>query len=89
MKNTATVRNDEEVARADGEGKSIFQLPVNSIALADAYGIFKRTLEKTGDRWMNRSPSLCYGGRVTTSLSLIRTMRRPAYRGRCEGKVMN
>ena len=45
IKNTATVRNDEELARADGEGKSIFQLPLNSVALADAYGIFKRTLD--------------------------------------------
>jgi hypothetical protein len=39
------VRDDEEVARADGGGKSIFQLPLASIALADAYGIFKRTLD--------------------------------------------
>jgi CO dehydrogenase maturation factor len=45
IKNTATVRDDEELARADGEGKSIFQLPLNSVALVNAYGIFKRTLE--------------------------------------------
>jgi len=44
IKNTATVRDDEELATADGEGKSIFQLPLNSVALANAYGIFKKTL---------------------------------------------
>jgi CO dehydrogenase maturation factor len=44
IKNIAIVRDDEEVANADGEGKSIFQLPLNSVALTDAYGIFKRTL---------------------------------------------
>jgi CO dehydrogenase nickel-insertion accessory protein CooC1 len=44
LQNIAKVRDDEEVMRADREGKSIFQLPVNSVALADAYGIFKRTL---------------------------------------------
>jgi CO dehydrogenase maturation factor len=52
LQNTAIVRDDEEVARADGEGKSIFQLPVNSVALADAYGIFKKTLD--GDETGNR-----------------------------------
>jgi CO dehydrogenase maturation factor len=45
IKNTATVRDDEELARADGEGKSIFQLPLNSVALVNAYGIFEKTLE--------------------------------------------
>jgi CO dehydrogenase maturation factor len=45
IKNTATVGDDEELARADGEGKSIFQLPLNAVAIADAYGIFKRTLD--------------------------------------------
>ncbi len=44
IKNTATVRNDEELIRADGEGKSIFQLPLNSVAFVDAYEIFKRTI---------------------------------------------
>lgn len=44
IRNTATVRNDEVLARADGEGKSIFQLPLDSVAIADAYGIFRRTL---------------------------------------------
>jgi CO dehydrogenase maturation factor len=45
IKNTAIIRDDEEVARADGEGKSIFQLSLNSVALVDAYGIFERTLD--------------------------------------------
>jgi CO dehydrogenase maturation factor len=42
--NTATVRDDEALATADGEGKSIFQLPLDSVALVNAYGIFKKTL---------------------------------------------
>jgi CO dehydrogenase maturation factor len=46
MEDTSTVRNDEELVVADGEGKSIFQLPVNSVALADAYGIFNRMFDR-------------------------------------------
>jgi CO dehydrogenase maturation factor len=45
IKNTATIRDDEELATADGEGKSIFQLPLNSVALVNAYGIFIKTLD--------------------------------------------
>jgi CO dehydrogenase maturation factor len=45
IKNTALVRDDEELARADGEGKSIFQLPLDSVAIADTYEIFLRTLD--------------------------------------------
>ena len=44
IQNTAIVRNDEELARADGEGKSIFQLPLGSMAITDAYKIFDKTL---------------------------------------------
>jgi len=51
INNTAIVRNDVEVARADGEGKSIFQLPLSSIALLDAYGIFNKTLFGIDERW--------------------------------------
>jgi CO dehydrogenase maturation factor len=46
LNNIATVRNDEQLAMADGEGKSIFELPLNSVALIDAYGIFNGTLNK-------------------------------------------
>lgn len=45
LNNTAIVRNDEELALADGEGKSIFELPLNYTALVDAYAIFERTLD--------------------------------------------
>jgi CO dehydrogenase maturation factor len=50
IKNIATVRDDEEVATTDGEGKSIFQLPSNSVALTDAYGMFKATLDTNDDK---------------------------------------
>ncbi len=46
MEDSVTVRNDEELAIADGEGKSIFELPLNSIALADAYAIFEGMLNR-------------------------------------------
>lgn len=48
IKYSATVRDDEELATADGEGKSIFQLSPDSLALRDAYGIFKKTLDVIG-----------------------------------------
>jgi CO dehydrogenase maturation factor len=41
MEHVAIIRDDAELTKADGEGKSIFQLPPDSKALLDAYGIFK------------------------------------------------
>jgi CO dehydrogenase maturation factor len=39
-----TIRNDDDIARADAEGQTVFSLGNGSVALVDAYGIFKRTL---------------------------------------------
>lgn len=38
------IGDDEELSEADVEGKSVFDLPRGSVALTDAYGIFKGTL---------------------------------------------
>ncbi len=46
--NIETIRDDEELVRADGEGKSIFQLPLDSVSLADAYEILSKTLDING-----------------------------------------
>lgn len=48
IKNIEAIRDDEELVRADGEGKSIFQLPLDSVSLADAYEIFSKTLDING-----------------------------------------
>lgn len=40
IRNVMTIRNDTELMKLDGEGKSIFCLPESSVALVDAYEIF-------------------------------------------------
>ena len=48
IKNIVTVRDDEELVKADEEGKSIFQIPLDYVSLADAYEIFKKTINTSG-----------------------------------------
>jgi CO dehydrogenase maturation factor len=40
-----TIRNDGGIVKADREGKTVFTLDKQSIAVADAYGIFGRVLQ--------------------------------------------
>jgi CO dehydrogenase maturation factor len=40
IRNVMTIRNDTELMKLDGEGKSIFCLPESSVALVDAYEMF-------------------------------------------------
>ncbi|HBA52892.1 MAG: AAA family ATPase [Syntrophorhabdus aromaticivorans] len=41
---TGLIGDDEGLSEADAEGKSVFELPGSSVALTDAYGIFRETL---------------------------------------------
>jgi CO dehydrogenase maturation factor len=43
---TGTVRDDRDLMKADALGKTVFDLPPTSRALADAYRIFKKTMEE-------------------------------------------
>jgi CO dehydrogenase maturation factor len=38
------IRDDSEIVKGDGAGKTIFDLPKNSRAISDAYRIFEKTL---------------------------------------------
>jgi CO dehydrogenase maturation factor len=40
-----TIRNDEMLVKNDRDGESIFVLDRDSLALTDAYSIFKRTMD--------------------------------------------
>ncbi|MBA4417545.1 MAG: carbon monoxide dehydrogenase [Syntrophus sp. (in: bacteria)] len=40
-----TIRDDREIIKADTAGKTIFDLPKDSIAISDAYRIFDKTLK--------------------------------------------
>lgn len=42
------VRDDEDLVRADAEGKSVFELPSASGSLVDAWAIFERTMGSDG-----------------------------------------
>ncbi len=44
LKVEGIVRDDKEIVKADGAGKTIFDLPKDSRAISDAYRIFERTL---------------------------------------------
>ncbi len=56
IKKTLTVRDDEELVKLDLEGKSIFELPLESTAIVDAYGIFRQTLALDGGWVMGGKP---------------------------------
>ncbi len=40
-----TIRNDDEIATADTEGRTVFSIGKESVALGDAYAIFGKTLK--------------------------------------------